>query len=223
MKKKNGYLGICLALCLLCPVFAYGQQEIGYSVDPHGDTLYLDRIGAIYVFNKPKDTKSKDWLKYYKTVYNFNKAYPFALTAARKISWADSLLAAQDYTARQREKVIRSIEKALFLEFEKPLRKLTITQGAMLMRLIDREVGQSTYYIIKGYRGGTTAGVWQGVAKLFGNNLKTPYDRYGEDQLLEELVHMYQQGSFYYLYASLFGSQRASQDVRQVVIVQRPQ
>jgi len=93
----------------------------------------------------------------------------------------------------------------LFKEFEKPLRNLTFNQGRMLLKLIDREVGQNSYYIIKGYRGGAAAGFWQGIAKLFGADLKKPYDKYVEDKVLEELVVMYHEGSFPYLYASIFG------------------
>lgn len=198
---------IILILLLTAAVFRLkAQQQIGYTMDENGDTLYLDRIRAVYVFNLPaRKTASRAWREYYRTVYNFNKAYPFALIAKEKIIRADSLLAARDYSLRERDRIVRKIERELFREFEAPLRKLTVSQGAMLMRLIDREVGQTTYYIIRSYRGGVNAGAWQAVARLFGSNLKSPYDRYGEDRILEELVHMYQQGSFYYLYSSIFG------------------
>ena len=56
----------------------------------------------------------------------------------------------------------------------------------------------------KGYKGGITAGFWQGVAKLFGSDLKKPYDKYGEDKNVEELVEMYHQGTFDFLYYSMF-------------------
>ena len=94
--------------------------------------------------------------------------------------------------------------KQLFNEFEKPLRKMSFSQGKLLLRLIDREIGQSSYSIIKNYRGGAAAGFWQGVAKIFGSDLKKPYDRFGQDRLTEELVQMYQRGTFEYLYYSIF-------------------
>ena len=68
----------------------------------------------------------------------------------------------------------------------------------------NREVGQSSYYIIKNYRGGVTAVFWQGIARLFGSDLKQPYDKYGKDRATEDLVRMYNNGSFDYLYYSLF-------------------
>ena len=74
----------------------------------------------------------------------------------------------------------------------------------MLIKLIDREVGLSGFYLIKNYRGGAAAGFWQGIAKLFGSDLKKQYDKFGEDKLLEELVQMYHAGTFDYLYFSMF-------------------
>ena len=58
--------------------------------------------------------------------------------------------------------------------------------------------------IIKSYKGGAAAGFWQGFAKLFGSDLKRPYDKYGEDKVVEELVQLYLQGRFDYLYYSIF-------------------
>ena len=81
---------------------------------------------------------------------------------------------------------------------------MSISQGRLLLKLLDRELGRTSYYVIKNYRGGAAAGFWQGVAKLFGSDLKQPYDRYGEDRLIEELVLLYQQGQFNYLYYSIF-------------------
>ena len=81
---------------------------------------------------------------------------------------------------------------------------MTINQGKMLIKLIDREVGLSGFYLIRNYRGGVAAGFWQGVAKLFGSDLKKQYDKFGEDKQLEELVQMYHAGTFDYLYYSMF-------------------
>ena len=72
------------------------------------------------------------------------------------------------------------------------------------MKLVDREVGKSSYNIIKGYKSGMAAGFWQGIAKLFGSDLKKPYDPEGEDALTEELVHMWEAGDFQAFYFSLF-------------------
>ena len=196
-----------IALLLAAPTICSAQGILmPYIVRPDNDTLIISSLVPAYVFNRPpRDLKDKNWGDFYRIVYNFNKAYPYALTAAKKVYEVDSTLAAKPRTAREREKMVKAFEKQLFKEFEKPLRNLTFSQGRMLLKLIDREVGQNSYYIIKDYRGGAAAGFWQMIAKLFGADLKKPYDRYGDDKVLEELVMMYNDGSFPYLYASIFG------------------
>ncbi|MBR7157305.1 MAG: DUF4294 domain-containing protein [Bacteroidales bacterium] len=187
----------------------HAQQKrgyvIGYIIDNNGDTLYVDKIRAAYVYNRPESwKKSKSWRQYYRMVYNFKKTYPYALKAKVIIQDADSTLKYSNFNAREREKYLKAYEKRLFKEFEKPLSNMSINQGKMLIKLIDREVGLSGFYLIKNYRGGLTAGFWQGIAKLFGSDLKKQYDKFGEDKLLEELVQMYHAGTFDYLYYSMF-------------------
>lgn len=206
VKKLLKYCFLLLG-ALFYTSFANGQKpgvQIGYEV--HGkDTIYIDRINELHVFNRPQSwKKSREWRKFYRTVYNFAKVYPYALKAKAIMRDADSTLANSNFTRAQREKYIKEYEKRLFREFEKPLRKLSINQGKMLLKLIDREAGISSYYAIKNYKGGAAAGFWQGIAKLFGSDLKKKYDMFGEDKILEELVQMYRNGSFWYLYYSMF-------------------
>ncbi|MBP9018577.1 MAG: DUF4294 domain-containing protein [Bacteroidales bacterium] len=186
---------------------AYSQPKgylLGYKIEGN-DTVYQIRIKDFYFFSRPAyRMKNKDWQEYYRLVYNFKKTYPFALIAKEKITEADSVISSSKFNAREREKYLRSFENELFKEFEKPMRKMTFSQGKLLLRLIDREIGQSSYYIIKSYRGNVNAVFWQGIARIFGSDLKQPYDRFGKDRETEELVRMYQNGTFDYLYYSLF-------------------
>ena len=104
----------------------------------------------------------------------------------------------------KKDRYITSVQEELFEMFEAPLRNLTISQGALLMKLIDREIGKSSYAIIKDYKNGMAASFWQGVALLFGSDLKKPYDPEGEDAKIEELVKIWESGDFEALYFSLF-------------------
>ena len=193
--------------------FLYGQKPgyaMGYEI-MDGDTVYVDKITPAYVFNRPERVKnSKEWRKYYRTVYNFAKVYPYALKAKEIMQDADSTIARSNFTPREREKYIKEYEKRLFREFEKPLRNLTITQGKLLLKLMDREMGLSSFYVIRNYKGGAAAGFWQGIAKIFGSDLKKQYDRFGEDKMVEELVQMYHNGQFPFLYSSIFGTWHVS-------------
>ena len=182
-------------------------QEKGYNIGikiDKNDTLYVDKIAPVYVFNLEKGKKSKNWREYYRTVWNFKKVYPYALKAKSIMQDADSTLKNSNFTKREKEQFLKEYQKKLFREFEKPLKNLSINQGKLLLRLLDRELGQTSFYVIKNYRGGAAAGFWQGIAKLFGSDLKRPYDRFGEDKEVEELVQMYHHGTFYYLYYSMF-------------------
>ena len=81
---------------------------------------------------------------------------------------------------------------------------MTISQGAVLLKLIDRETGQSSYSIIKEYKNGIAAAFWQRIAKMFKNDLKSQYDPEGEDKDLEELVQHWKAGTLRRLYYSIF-------------------
>lgn len=172
-----------------------------------GDTIFVDELPPAVIH--PKQTMSRrNWVKYYKRVHNFSKAYPYAILIARVINQTDSLFAADHYTKRQQDKYLNKMKDDLINEFDPLFRGLTLKQGLMMIRLIDRECGQTPYYILKRYLGGTTAGFWQGVAKVFKGNLKQPYDKYGEDKDLEELVGYWERGQFDDLYEMIFGKPR---------------
>lgn len=168
------------------------------------DTIYIDEIRASKVYSRLPKQKGKDWRKYYRLVHNFSKAYPYALVAKKLVIEADSTIAADKLRGAKREKYISKVQKELFDVFEGQMRKLTVSQGALIMKLVDREVGKSSYNIIKGYKSGIAAGFWQGVAKVFGSDLKKPYDPEGEDKNTEELVKIWEDGDFPAFYWSLF-------------------
>lgn len=168
------------------------------------DTIYIGTLNAARVYDRLPKQKGREWRKYYRLVYNFSKVYPYAIVARSMINKADSTIAAQNLKRLKRDKYIASVQNELFRVFEKPMRNLTISQGALLMKLIDRECGKSSYLIIKDYKNGMAAGFWQGVAKMFGSDLKAPYDPEGADKATEELVTLWENGEFEGLYYSLF-------------------
>ena len=168
------------------------------------DTIYYDTIIASKIYSRIPKQKGREWKEYYRLVHNFSKAYPYALVARKMVVEADSIIAADNLKGIKRERYISKVQKELFDVFEGQMRSLTVTQGALIMKLIDREVGKSSYNIIKGYKSGITAGFWQGVAKIFGSDLKKPYDPEGEDEATEELVKIWEAGDFPAFYWSIF-------------------
>lgn len=174
-----------------------------YTVE-QGDTVYHDSIRPARIFQRMPRQKGKEWRKYYRLVHNFSKAYPYALVAKRMVEETDSVIAADRLTGLRKERYINHLQKELFGVFEKQMRDLTVTQGMLIMKLIDRETGHTSYELIRGYKGGITAGFWQGVAKMFDEDMKKPYDPQGEDAQVEELVQLWKDGDFPSLYWALF-------------------
>ncbi len=180
------------------------DENILHFIIEKGDTIYIDNLPAAHVYQKLPRQKGREWRKYYRLVHNFSKVYPYALVARHMVAEADSTIAADNLKRAKRDKYINSVQKELFSVFEAPLRNLTVSQGALLMKLIDREVGKSSFNIIKYYKNGMAAGFWQGIAKLFGSDLKKPYDPEGDDAATEELVQKWESGEFEGLYYTLF-------------------
>ena len=170
----------------------------------NGDTTFIDQLDPVWIFPKGRKMKAGDWRQYYKTVYNFNKVYPYALVGRKMMAQVDSVIAADATKKSQRNQYINDVEKELFRLFEKDIRNMTVSQGLVLMRLVDRECGMSAFQIIKSYENGFAANFWQLVAKLFSQDLKTRYDPKGKDVKLEELVQIWDSGQWDNFYYSIF-------------------
>lgn len=128
--------------------------------------------------------------KYRRLVRDVKKAYPYAKIAGQRIKEYNDLIA--DKKNRERKKLMKEAEKNLKAEFKKDLENLTVNQGKILMKLIDRETGNSSYELVKEYRGKMTAFFWQSFAVIYDDelNMKVRYDKDGDDKLIEEIIQM---------------------------------
>lgn len=184
-----------------------GKKYIGvpmYYEVHDGDTVFMDMLDPVWCFPRGRQMKQADWRKYYKLVYNFNKVYPFALVGRKMMAQVDSTIAADVTRSAERNQYVNAVERELLHLFEKDIRNMTITQGVVLLRLVDRECGMSGYEIIRTYENGFAAAFWQLVAKLFSQDLKTRYDPKGRDVKLEELVQIWDSGKWDSFYYSVF-------------------
>lgn len=193
-----------LIFCGECRAQEKNKGEMMEYIIEGKDTIYIDNIRASKVYSRVPRMKGREWRKYYRLVHNFSKTYPYAIVARKLVAEADSTIAADKLKRVKRDRYINQVQKELFSVFESQMRSLTVSQGALLMKLIDREVGKSSYNIIKDYKNGMAAGFWQGIAKIFGSDLKKPYDPEGEDKATEELVELWESGDFPAFYWSLF-------------------
>jgi len=158
-----------------------------------GDTVPLINMPPVEVvapFSAEAAAKMKDYLKLRRDVI---RAYPYAKLAAVKLKFINDSIA-HIPNERDRKKFIKETEKELKRDFEKDLKDLTITQGRILIKLIDRETGNTSYALVKELRGSLQAFFWQGLARLFGTNLKADYQAEGEDKLIESIVQQIERG-----------------------------
>ncbi len=163
------------------------------SVVIGGDTIPNINIKEIPVFPKREFKNRREYRRYTRLVRNVKKAYPFALIARHELQIMNDSL--QHITGdKERRKYIKSYEKEMFRRYESGLRKLTFSQGKILIKLVYREIGNTSYNLVKEYRGSFSAAFWQGVARIFGSNLKSTYDPYGDDYEIEQIVLMIEAG-----------------------------
>ncbi|MGQ1787681.1 MULTISPECIES: DUF4294 domain-containing protein [unclassified Saccharicrinis] len=158
-----------------------------------GDTLphiYIDEVQIVPPW-KFKNKRQRN--RYSKMVVNIKKTLPYARLAEKRL---DEISASLDSIKgeKKRKEFVKRSEKELFNEFEKPLKKLTFSQGRMLIKLIDRETGDTSYQLIKDLKGGFSAFMWQSVARIFGSNLKQEYDARGDDAMVEHIILMIDNG-----------------------------
>jgi len=132
---------------------------------------------------------------YWRLVKKVKKVYPYAKLAAELLESYDSL-----YTSTQnkkiRKKYINQIEKKLFSKYGHELKKLSISEGRILIKLIDRQTGKTSYELIRDFKGGFYAFMWQGVARIFGDNLKSKYNPTEEDRLIEHIIFLIDAGVY---------------------------
>jgi len=132
--------------------------------------------------------KRREWTRLRNAVY---VTYPYARKAARIINDINAQLARMDRKA-DRKKYIKSREKELKKEFGDPIKDLSVYQGKVLMKLINRQTGNNCYEILKEYKGGVNARMFQTVAFVFGSNLKQSYDPSEGDHEIERFVTEYE-------------------------------
>jgi hypothetical protein len=164
-----------------------------YGLILDGDTLLLSSIDEVYIFPKKRFKSSWQLRRYRRLIRNVKKAYPYAILARQKYDEITIHFETLD-SEKDRRAYIKQVEKEIMNEFEDELKKLTFTQGKILIKLIDREIGETSYVLLKELRGSFTAFFWQAVARIFGTNLKSEFDPHGEDRLINEIVIMIERG-----------------------------
>lgn len=159
-----------------------------------GDTIPSIRFQDVYVYADYIYKNKKQYEVWTRTKYNVKKVYPYAILAAAKLKEYNRVMEKMD--EKTRKHYLKVVEKQLKDEFEEPLKDLSMTQGKILLKLIDRETGNTSYTLVKELRGDFQAFMWQSLARLFGSNMKDEYDPTGEDVMIERAIKLIEAGQF---------------------------
>lgn len=187
-------LAIILFIC--CFLQSLQAQVQGTYVKIGNDTVYMLKTIDVIVNKKTgKLMRKEDTREYRVLLRRIRKVYPIALTAADLLADCKEELM-KVTTDDEKKKIMKKVEKQLIKEHGETLRGLYISEGDILLKLIDRETGSSSYDFLKEMRGGFAAGMWQSVAKLFEHDLKEKFDPLNndKDRLIEEIVVKIERG-----------------------------
>lgn len=165
------------------------HRQVTRSIIIDGDTIPHVWLEDVYVRARGK---SQAFYHRYdrqqaRLEYNVRRVYPYAQIAARKINEIEYKLS-KTKRESEKKKIIKDEYAELMKTFKAPLMKLSVNQGRILIRLVYRETSNTTFTHIREYKGSFNAYFWQSMALLFGNNLKSKYNPYGEDFDIEEVV-----------------------------------
>ncbi|MCD7970100.1 MAG: DUF4294 domain-containing protein [Alistipes sp.] len=183
-----------LLMAVPCVLMAQRRDRQGnylarQSVE-NGDTIQVVDLLPVYKFTRPIDAR-----RHARLIRNVQLVYPIAREAHRRLQdMEDEMLTFA--TQKEQREYMKRMENEIKKEYEPVLRKMTLAQGKILIKLIDRETSNTSYELVKELRGGFRAVFWQGIARIFGANLKDSYDKDGEDQLIEQIILLYEAGYF---------------------------
>lgn len=171
-----------IVICVLIVQQLHGQVvvlqptkgEFPAYVDENGDTIPVVYLPSITISSKRVFKSKRDEKRYNRLYYNVLKAYPLAKVAGSRLQQLEAEL--PSIPEHKRQKHIKGVEEELKKKYKQDLLNLTVSQGKILIKLIDRETSRTGYEVIKEFRGGFQAFMWQSLAGLFGTNLKTGYD-----------------------------------------------
>ena len=194
---------LLVGLLALIPFFLTAQGIInphdaeGYhcsAIVVDGDTIPVMYFDEVYIWGNKSFRNSVESRQWERLVRNVKKAYPYAKLAGIKFNEYNQKIASVK-SEKVRKDMMKQAEDELEAQFGNELKDLTISQGKILIKLIDRQTSNCSYDIVKDFRGRFRAFFYQSFARLFGYNLKVKYDPLGADADIERIVLMIENGS----------------------------
>lgn len=159
-----------------------------------GDTIPYVKLPTVYIFKPLVFKNRRERMRYNKLVRDVKKVLPLANEVNRAIiETYEYLMTLPDDKARQRH--LKAVEKSIKEQYTPRMKKLTFSQGKLLIKLVDRQTNSTGYELVKAFLGPFRAGFYQAFAALFGASLKKEYDPTGEDAMTERVILLVQSGA----------------------------
>lgn len=184
-----------IILILIAPFGALLAQQQGtvtvqgkaypYIIDSCGDTVIVAQLDDVSVTSKKAFKDDEEYKKYRRYRAYATKVYPYAVEAVKVFRQIET--ATQDMRRGKAKRYAKHLQKELDEKFEDPLKKLSRTQGMILIKMIERELDVPTYNLIKDLRGGFSATYWNTLGKFYGYHIKEGY-KPGEDPILDMVL-----------------------------------
>lgn len=190
MKKLR--LIYCLILLLVLSNVNADEQHLQSAHIEGNDTVATYYLHEIFIYPPMQFKNKKQERFYWRTVRDVKLTLPIAKILTKEMIRTDSVMSTM--SRKERRRFWKQYERLLYTQYEAQFRDMTAVQGQMLMLLIDRESGQTSYNVIKKYKGGFVAGCFQILAKMFGNDLKAEYDGNDKDQIVERVITLVEAG-----------------------------
>jgi hypothetical protein len=182
---------------------AFGQEEgstteltpsvkVG-KVLVDGDSIQYMEMSNVYVYPEPTFKTKKQQQAYMRLVKNVKKVLPIAKQARQMLIETAEFIETLP-TQKERDEHLKRVEASIVAEYKPKMKKLTFSQGKLLIKLIDRECHSTAYEAIQAFIGPVRSGMWQAFAWMFGASLKKGYDPEGVDRLTERVVLMVEAG-----------------------------
>jgi hypothetical protein len=170
-----------------------GRYYLLNNVTRDGETLPEIEIKEVSVrSSRSLASIFQDW-RYQRLIFNIKRVYPYAIIVRERL-WTVNQELYYITSEKERKKYLNQVEKDVFANYEDDMREMTITQGRLLIKLIDRETSNTSYELLQDYKGNFNAAFWQGIARIFGTNLKEEYDPSGEDLIIEYILNQIDAG-----------------------------
>lgn len=194
MQKRFWGILFCIVMCCNTAVIAATPESNGTlvrAVVSHGDTVFV--LPTVYAFPPMKFKNKREEKFYWRTVRDVKKVLPYSKLISTLVQEVNDTLM-RIPTQKERDRYMRQWEKTTYRKYYKEFTHMTLNQGKLLIRLVDRECQTSSYELIRAYRGSFSAGFYQMFAKLFGADLKSKFGTGRNDKIIERIIILVEAG-----------------------------